>query len=261
MSNLDTVNYSVVNQVATISLNRPKAMNAFNQQMRSDLLIAIERANDDADVRVVVIASEGRGFSAGADLTENYRTHHENIESQIMVEYKPFLMAIYESPKLFISSVQGAAAGIGSSLAMVCDLGIMSEDAYIYQAFAAIGLVPDGGANWHLLNRLGHKRALEMIVSSEKMPAATCLEFGLVNRVVETDELTTQTQQWAESLVRGAPLSQRYSKEILQQAAQMSLSETIDLEAKRQNITITSKDAKEGAMAFFQKRKPTFVGA
>lgn len=261
MTSRETIQYSVLNRVAKISLNRPGTMNAFNRTMRQELLSAIQQANEDPDVRIVVITGEGRGFSAGADLTENYHQHHENIESQIKLEYKPFLMAIHDSPKLFIASIQGAAAGIGSALAMACDFCVMADNSYIYQAFSAIGLVADGGANWHLVNRLGYKRALEMIVQAEKMPADTCLQLGLVNKVVDSSKLEAETQQWAEALVGGSPLSQQHSKQILQQALHLSLSETIDLEAQRQNITITSQDAKEGAKAFFQKRKPMFVGA
>ena len=98
---------------------------------------------------------------------------------------------------------------------MVCDLTIMADNAYIYQAFAAIALVPDGGASWHLVNQLGCKRALEMIVECEKMPAAMCLELGLANRVVAADTLQSATRVWAEKLSQGAPLAQGYIKKIL----------------------------------------------
>lgn len=260
MSEFKTINYEVISQVATIRLNRPKAMNSFNVDLRRDLLAAVNKANNDNNVRVVVIGAEGRGFCAGADLTENFRDFYDTLEEQIIEEYKPFLMAIHNSPKIFISSTQGAVAGIGSALAMVCDLSIMAEDAYIYQAFATIALIPDGGVTWHLVNTLGYRRALEMIIEGEKMPAKTCVELGLANRVVPGEELASATQAWAEKLAAGAPLTQKYSKEVLKKAMYMSLSEVIDEEANKQDITAGSQDHKEGATAFFEKRQPSFIG-
>ena len=256
----EVVLYSTKNRVATISLNRPDKSNSFDVKLRKDLLMAIEKANNDNDVRVVIISGVGANFSAGADIMEGYEEFYETIEEQIKEEYKPFLMSIHNSPKIFISSVQGAAAGIGGALAMACDLGIMAEEAFIYQAFAPLGLVPDGGTCWHLVNQLGYKRALEMIVEAKKVPARTCLELGLVNHVVPVEKLAEETTAWAERLAGGAPISQKYTKKILQKAMHMTLSEVIDLEAKYQNIAITSEDTKEGVMAFLEKRKANFMG-
>ncbi len=181
MSDFETVRYAVDQGVALITLNRPAVMNAFNGQMRRELLAAVRRAIDDAGARVVVLTGEGRGFSAGADLADGVPPL---VQQQIDEEYKPVLMAISEAPKPFISAVNGAAAGIGSSFAMACDLTVMADNAYIYQAFMAIALVPDGGATWHLVRQLGRKRAFEVIVEGERMSAARCLELGLANRVV-----------------------------------------------------------------------------
>ncbi len=259
MSEFEAVIYSVKNRVATIRMNRPDRRNAFNEQLRADLHAAILKADSDDDIRVVVIAAEGRGFSAGADLADGMPKQAQ-VSDHIEEEYKPFLLAIHNSSKLYIAAVNGAAAGVGSAVALACDFVVMADDAYIFLAFAAIGLIPDGGASWHLVNQLGYKRALEMIVEAEKMPAAECLRLGLVNKVVPATELASQTQAWAEKLVQGAPLSQRYAKEILRKAMAMNLSEVIDLEGQRQNITLVSKDATEGGMAFFEKRPAKFVG-
>ena len=259
MSQFETINYSLANRVATIEMNRPDARNAFNTQLRRDLLAAIGQAEADDEVRVVIISARGRGFSAGADLADGM-PNQDQVSDHIEQEYKPFLMMIHNSHKLYISSIPGAAAGVGSALAMVCDLSIMADNGYIYLAFAALGLIPDGGASWHLVNQLGYKRALQMIVEAEKVPAQTCLELGLVNKVVPAGDLAAQTQAWAEKLAQGAPLSQRYAKEILHSAMSMDLSDVIDLEGQRQNITLVSKDAMEGGMAFFEKRQPQFNG-
>jgi 2-(1,2-epoxy-1,2-dihydrophenyl)acetyl-CoA isomerase len=257
MSDFDTVRYAVDQGVALITLNRPAVMNAFNHQMRVDLLAAVRRAVGDAEVRVVVLTGEGRGFSAGADLADGVPPL---VQQQIDEEYKPVLMAISEAPKPFISAVNGAAAGIGSSFAMACDLTVMAENAYIYEAFIAIALVPDGGATWHLVRQLGRKRAFEVIIEGEKMSAARCLELGLANRVVPAERLLEETLAWARAIAKKAPLALRYSKEALNMAMQLDLADTISYEAKLQNITFISEDAREGVQAFFEKRPPVFRG-
>ncbi|MBE9540549.1 MAG: enoyl-CoA hydratase/isomerase family protein [Proteobacteria bacterium] len=259
MNQFETVLYSVENRVATIRMSRPDARNAFSTALRRDMMEAIRQADSDDDVRVVVIAAEGRGFSAGADLVDGMPSQAQ-VSDHIEEEYKPFLMMIHESSKLYISSIQGAAAGGGSAVAMVCDLSIMADNGYIYMAFATLGLVPDCGASWHLVNQLGYKRALQKVVEAEKISAKECLELGLVNKVVAADTLVEETQAWAEKLALGAPLAQRYAKEILRRGMGMTLSEVIDLEGQRQNITLASKDAMEGGMAFFEKRQPKFSG-
>ncbi|MFC1797472.1 enoyl-CoA hydratase/isomerase family protein [Pseudomonadota bacterium] len=253
------VSYSTSNRVATILLNRPEAMNAFETQLRLDLMAAITQAGGDDDVRVIVISGAGRGFSSGADLQHGIKPY-DTFEAQMLAEYKPFLMAIHNSPKLFISAINGPCAGIATALAMACDLTVMAEDAYLYQAFAAIGLVPDGGACWHLVRAIGYKRALQAFVECEKITARDCLQLGLANHVVAADELMPFAQSWAEKLAAGSPLAQRYTKELLKQAMSLDLPEVIDQEAKTQITTSTSQDALNAVEAFFKKEKPRFQG-
>jgi len=257
MSEFETVRYARDGAVALITLNRPSVMNAFNRQMRVELLAAVRQAIADEAVRAVVLTGEGRAFSAGADLGDGMPAL---VQQQIDEEYKPIMMAIAEAPKPFISAVNGAAAGIGSSFAMVCDLTVMADNAYIYQAFVAIALVPDGGATWHLVRQLGRKRAYELIVEGEKLGAARCVELGLANRVVPAAQLLEETMRWAHAIARKAPLALRYSKEALTRAMQLDLGDTISHEAKLQNLTFLSEDAREGVQAFFEKRAPEFKG-
>lgn len=259
MSDFQSVLYSVTNRVATIKMNRPKAMNAFDNALRIDLLAAIQKADQDDDVRVVIITGEGKGFSAGHDLQNAYGGY-DTIEECILKEYKPFLMAVYESDKLFISAVNGAAAGIGGALALTCDFTVMSEKAYIYQAFAAIALVPDGGASFQLVNYLGYKRALQMIVESGRLQANECLAAGMANKVVAADDLLSESQAWAEKLSQGAPISQRLSKKLLQNAVRDNLESVVDKEAAAQNLTSSSEDFMTAATAFFNKEVPVFKG-
>lgn len=255
----ETVNYLVKDKIGIIELNRPNKMNAFNQTMRSELQAAIEMADNNDDLRVIMIRGAGDHFSSGADLKELVGAKH-GIEAQILNEYKPFLSRIAQSKKIYMAVVQGAAAGIGGSLALNCDLVVMAESACLFQAFAAIGLVPDGGASWHLVNKLGYKKAFELCVEADKLTAQECLSSGLVNRISDDASVQDDALVWAQKLATGAPLSQQYLKRLLQQAQRGSLHDTIRQEALYQQFCFNSDDFKEGVNAFFEKRDATFTG-
>ena len=261
MSMYETVMVERHGPVALVSLNRPDSLNSFNKALRRDLLLAVREVNGDDSVRVVVVTGAGRAFSAGADLAdvpEDKATFR--VEDQLNGEYKPMLMEIHEASKPWISAINGPCAGIGSALGMVCDLTVMAEDAFIYQAFAAISLIPDGGATWHLVRTLGRKRAYEVIVTGEKIRADKCLQWGLCNRVVPADKLLEDTLAWAQEIAGKAPLSLRYAKQAINAAIEESVSDTISEEAKLQHVCMGSEDAKEGVAAFLQKRKPVWQG-
>jgi 2-(1,2-epoxy-1,2-dihydrophenyl)acetyl-CoA isomerase len=261
MSDYETVLIDRHDNVAVVSLNRPDNLNSFNSALRRELLLAVREVNEDDSIRVVILTGAGRAFSAGADLAEipsEGKTFR--VEDQLNGEYKPILMEIHEAPKPWISAVNGACAGVGSAFGMACDLTVMAEGAFIYQAFAAISLVPDGGATWHLVRTLGRKRAYEIIVTGEKVPAQKCLDWGLCNRVVPADTLLEETLSWAREIATKAPLSLRYAKEALNSAIENTVDNTISAEARLQNICINSDDAKEGIAAFMQKRAPQWRG-
>ena len=256
-----TVTIEQRGSVALVSLNRPEALNSFNATLRRELHGAVEQVNADESVRVVVLTGSGRAFSAGADLQEVPESGSDfSVESQLNDEYKPILLGIAQAPKPWISAVNGACAGIGSSFAMACDLTVMADNAYMYQAFTAISLVPDGGATWHLVRSLGRKRAYEVIVSGEKISAQKCLEWGLCNQVVPADELVSHTLGWAGELSEKAPLALRYAKEALNAAIENSVDDTISTEARLQAICIDSEDAQEGVLACMEKRPPVWQG-
>lgn len=252
--------YQVEAGVATITLLRPEAMNAFNAALRRELLAQMRRAEEDGDVRVVVLTGGAKAFSVGADLKEPYNPPHETVEGLIIEEYKPMLDAIAGSTKPYVAAVQGPAAGIGMSFALNCDLMLMAEGAYLYAAFASIGLVPDGGATWHLVHAMGYKRAYQAIIEGRKIPAAECLALGLANQVIKSEDFTATVLAYAKGLATRAPLAMRYSKQLARSAMCATLEACIRDEAALQNITIASGDAREAVQAFFQKRPPVFQG-
>lgn len=259
MSNFETILYHVNQRVATISLNLPKTMNAMSQMMRLELLSAIELAEADDDVRVMVISAQGRGFSSGTDLSEGL-AGFATIEEQILQEYKPVLMGIDQSSKLTISAVHGACAGISTAVAMACDFTVMSESGFLFLPFANIGLVPDGGASYQLVKALGYKRALQLFVEGGRLTSNECLHYGLANKVVADELLVSEVQAWAATLAQGAPIAQRLGKQCFKAALSASLDETIDLEARHQVTASQSEDSLNAISAFFNKEKAVFTG-
>jgi 2-(1,2-epoxy-1,2-dihydrophenyl)acetyl-CoA isomerase len=259
MSSAQNVTIERQGPIAIVSFNRPDSLNAIEAGIRAEILVAVNEVNADDSIRVVILTGAGRAFCAGADLSEKQPTDF-SVEDMLNQEYKPALMAITNAPKPWISAVNGAAAGVGSAFAMNCDLTVMADNAYIYQAFAAISLIPDGGATWHLTRTLGKKKAYELIALGEKLKADKCLELGLCNRVVAADKLMDEAMALANELVGKAPLSLRYAKQTVNAAMTESVDQTISTEASYQALCLNSADAAEGALAFLQKRAANFQG-
>jgi 2-(1,2-epoxy-1,2-dihydrophenyl)acetyl-CoA isomerase len=260
MANYETIEIERSGAVAFVTLNRPDSLNAIDSRMRREFLAAAQEVNEDGDIRVVILTGAGRGFCAGADLAEPMDGGEQTVEDILNQEYKPALMEISSAPKPWISAVNGAAAGVGSAFAMACDLTVMAEDAYIYQAFAAISLIPDGGATWHLARTLGRKRAYEIIATGEKVPADKCLEWGLCNRVVPSEHLLDEALKLAVELSSKAPLALQHAKDAINQAMEQDLPNSISNEASLQQICVESEDAAEGISAFLEKRQPQWQG-
>ncbi len=253
----DIVRYEQDGAVAIITLNRPDRMNAFDTDLRAKVVEAFEKARDDESVRVVVFTGEGRCFSAGADLKAGI---DRDVEEILQSEYRPVQEAIASIPKPVIAAVPGSAAGIGLSMALQCDLLIMADNAFLLSPFTTISLVPDGGLNWLLVRQLGYRRAFQLSVESERIPAGRCVELGLANKAVPAEELQEAALEWARALAKRAPLSIAATKKVMRLAADHAWPEAYDLEARLQGELLGSEDNKEGIQAFFEKRAPDFKG-
>ncbi|BFM18051.1 2-(1,2-epoxy-1,2-dihydrophenyl)acetyl-CoA isomerase PaaG [Maricurvus nonylphenolicus] len=248
--------------VEVIALNRPDVRNSLNRQLRQELREALEQAMDNDTVRVIVLAGEGKGFCSGADLAEKIEDTGEQdfLANAVREEYNGIIKAIVNGPKPVICAVNGTAAGFAGALVLACDLVVMAEDAFIYSAFSAIGLVPDGGFHFLLRNAVGPQKAYEIIACCQRLDANKCIELGLVNRVVATENLREEALSFANQLSKLAPLSLRHSKQLLKEAATGELLAIADREAGFQEVNLRSKDHQEGVRAFFEKRPAVFQG-
>ena len=253
----ETISLVIKNRVATITINRPKMMNAFNEQLVWDMGDATEKVKNDSQIRVLVITGEGRGFSAGADLTERDASWSDTKDA-LLRGYYPFLKNIIEMPKPVIGSINGAAAGIGAALAMACDLRIMAKDSYIMSVFSNIALVPDGGLSFLLTRAIGYARALEFAIEAKKISSADCLSMGIANKVVELDALPFETKKWAEHLSKRSPQALSLTKKLMNDSITKSYDEIFKAEAEAQNNIFGSDENMEGVKAFLEKREPNF---
>ncbi|MCD7107785.1 enoyl-CoA hydratase/isomerase family protein [Rhizobium sp. DKSPLA3] len=258
----ETVIYAEFAHVALISFNRPDVMNASSYALRASLSEAMDKAEANREIRVVVLTGEGRSFGAGADLTEGFTERRGTINEHILKDHARLIDNIAQSDKTYIAALPGATAGVSLAYALSCDMIIMAENAFLYSPFAGIGLVPDGGTSWMLLRAFGYHKAFEIIADQRRVTAAECLEAGLANQVVPADTLRQTALARAEKLAtQGAPLSLKYTKKILRHAMDAGREATTRLEADFQFICNASKDKAEGIEAFLQKRKPNFSGS
>lgn len=253
----ETLNLDVTNNVATITLNRPAMMNAFNEKLIWDLGAATEAVKNNNQIRVLVITGEGRGFSAGADLTERDSSWSDTKDA-LLRGYHPFFRNILDMPKPVIGSINGAAAGIGAALAMACDLRIMAKDAYILSVFSNIALVPDGGLSFLLTRAIGYSRALEYAIEAKRISADECLSLGIASKVVELDDLNKATKEWAQHLAKRSPQALSHTKKLMSDSLVKSYDETFHAEAEAQASIFGNEENLEGVKAFFEKREPKF---
>ena len=244
--------------VATITLNRPDALNALNAPMRRELLAAIKAAGRDAAIRAIVITGAGRGFCAGADLRGG--SGERQFRRVLTDEYNPLIEAIRGVPKPVVGSVNGVAAGAGVSLALAADLVIASADARFVPAFNRIALVPDSGLARTLVRGLGRHRALEILIGERDLTADQAHEAGLVAAVVPAERLATETQALAARLASGPTGAIGLTKRLLNAAEDATLAESLTAEAALQEVAGRGADHAEGVAAFAEKREPEFSG-
>lgn len=246
--------------VATITLNRPDALNALTVPMKQALLAAFRQVQRDPTVRAVILTGAGRAFCAGQDLRERLQPDAAPLGEEVRERYNPIVRAMRALPKPIVAAVNGVAAGAGASLAMACDIRIASEAASFALAFGRVGLVPDSGATWLLPRLVGATRAAELALLGDSVAAAEAASLGLVGRVVPAEELATEARSVAARLAAGAPRAMALTKRALNAAWSHDLDAALDYEAHLQDLAGRTKDHAEGMAAFLEKRPPRFTG-
>lgn len=256
----ETLLYEKRDGVATITLNRPKARNAFNREMNRELLEALRDGDRDEAVRCFVLTGAGdRAFCAGQDLKDRAPERKGSLGESLRSRYNPIVLAIRRTEKIVLCAVNGVAAGAGCNLTLACDLRIASENARFLEAFVRVGLGPDCGGSYFLPRLIGLGKATELFLLGEPLEAEDALRYGLVTRVVPVPELAGEARAMAERLARG-PRSAGLIKRALNRSMYGELEAQLEYEACLQEIAGRTSDYDEGVRAFMEKRTPVFEG-
>lgn len=250
--------------VAVITLSDPATLNAAGLDLIAELSDAMEGyAKAGSGVRCIVITGEGRGFCSGANLSGRGDApasgDARDSGSALETVYNPFVSRMRDFPIPIVTAVNGAAAGIGCSIALMGDIIVAGESGYFLQAFRRIGLVPDGGATYLLSRLVGKARTMELTLLGEKLPARTALEWGLINRCVPDDQLMTTALEIAQALAKG-PKALGYIRKLIWDGLDAEWNEQLHAERIVQREAGRTQDSIEGVMAFLQKRPANFTG-
>lgn len=259
----EKITYSVDDEIAVITFNDPQTMNAAGLDTVNEMSLALEKAGDEA--RCTIITGNGRGFCSGANLSGNMgggggsqSNRKPDAGRELDRLYNPFIKAIRTHPHPVITAVNGAAAGVGCSIALMGDFVIAAESAYFLQAFRRIGLVPDGGSTYLLARTIGRARAMEMTLFGEKIPAAQAMDWGLVNRVVADDKLLEEAKSYAKKLADGPTTALSLIRDLVWAAEDNDLDSQLQAERFAQRTAGRSPDFAEGVKAFLEKRPADF---
>jgi enoyl-CoA hydratase len=259
MSNT-AIRYETADGVATVTLNRPDVLNAMNNAMRTELLELFAGLRSDEAVRAVVVTGAGeRAFCAGADIREFLEPP---VPTRFREERKrlDFRREMDRCPQPIIAAIRGFALGGGLELALACDIRVAAEDAQLGLTEINLAIIPGGGGTQRLPRLVGRGKALEMILTGMRVPAAEALRIGLVERVVPVADLLPSAQALAKSIAEKAPIALRYAKEAVVSGLELPLADGLRLENDLATLLRTTEDRVEGARAFVEKRKPKWSG-
>lgn len=247
--------------VALLRLNHPEVLNAMGAQMVDELSQALLEISDPSNgARCLLISGEGRAFCSGANLADPGRSKRASARERLRYDFHPLLMALRDLEMPMVSAVHGPAAGVGMSFAIMADLVCASKEGYFLQAFARIGLVPDGGATFLLPRLIGWGRAVELSMLAEKLSAEKAYDWGLVNRLFDDREsLMSGALELARRLAKG-PRSLVLIRRAYWESWRNSYEQQLDLEARLQGEASATEDAAEGTAAFLGKREAQFKG-
>ena len=258
--------YAKADRVATVTLNRPKKLNAYSEVMVHEILAALAEARDDDEVRAVIITGAGRGFCSGGDIGQDfqyparYRGHRMEAMLEMRENMHQLVTFLRRFDKPTIAAVNGPAVAGGLTLALCCDFRIAAESARLGDTSLKLALIPDEGGAYLFPKYMGLQNALKMSLFSEVYPAAKAKELGLVTEVVPDAELMPAARAWAARLADGPPIAIRITKRMMYKQQTMDLENALEDAALSVMVTNYCEDVKEGIAAFHEKRPPKFQG-
>jgi 2-(1,2-epoxy-1,2-dihydrophenyl)acetyl-CoA isomerase len=259
--NYNTILTSFESGIYTITLNRPEVYNACNEELTNELLQAFMHCHENDEIRCVILSGNGKAFCSGQDLKDapsgqNKRSLKDSLERR----YNPIIRAITSLPKPVIAGINGVAAGAGLSLALACDLRIMSSSAKLVEAFIGIALIPDSGANYFYTKIMGYSKAFEFATLNKPLTSDEALRIGMVNYVYHPQAFQEGLYALAKTYAEGPTQTYGYVKLLLQKGLDASLDDILDMESEYQQLAGESYDYAEGVKAFIEKRSPRFLG-
>lgn len=250
--------YEENDNVATLTLNRPEALNALKAEMLSEIIQALDRVRDENSARALLLTGAGRAFSSGADLMAGGAGNDAG--AKVEDYYNPIMERLFALPVPFITAVNGPAVGAGCALALAGDIVLAARSSYFMQAFINIGLVPDVGTTWLLPRQIGRARAQAMMMLGERIPAETAAEWGMIYKLIDDDALGTESQALATKLARGPTRAYALIRQGIRYSLEHSLTETLAAERTNQRLAGRTVDFAEGVAAFREKRSAAFKG-
>ena len=257
----DHIIYEVSEGVVKITLNRPQVFNALSSELIKEITQAVETANQDESIRVIVLTGSGdKAFCSGADLKAGLDKGLSSLGDSLRENYNPMILAIRNAEKPVVCRLNGIAAGAGMSLALACDIIIANQDAYMSELFAGIGLMPDAGSMFFLPRIIGVQKAFELCSTGRKVYMEEALSMGLVTKAVAYEDLDAAVDELVSVYRTSATKSIGLMKKVLNQSLNSNLDEILELEAINQDALGKTHDFAEGVMAFLQKRKAVFKG-
>jgi 2-(1,2-epoxy-1,2-dihydrophenyl)acetyl-CoA isomerase len=259
----DALRYELTGAVATVTLNRPEAMNALDTALKVALRDALAEAADDPKVRAVVLTGSGRAFCVGQDLRE----HERNLTADpracwntVREHYNPIVLSLTTMPKPVVAAVNGIAAGAGAALAFACDFRVVASSAGFNLAFAGIGLSCDTGTSWTLPRLIGHARAVDLLLRPRTVSADEALTLGLATSVVPAETLASEASSLAATLAAGPTQAYAAIRQALAYSATHSLEESLAYEGELMRSTGSTEDHHNAVNAFVTKQRPQFLG-
>jgi len=247
--------------IAVITLNRPEMYNSITNNLLDDLRQALNLAHRDHDVKAVILTGAGKGFSAGADLSQFMgEITPKDVQDNLHRRYNVITTMMTQMPKPIICALNGTVAGASLGFAQACDIKIMADSAKLRYPFLDIGIVPDAGSSWFLIQTVGYAKAFEIITEGKKFTAEECKELGIINHIVPKEEVMPKAMEYAKKIVSGPTKGYAQTKKLLRYAEVHGLADTMIKEAELQETVILGHDNIEGSRAFLEKRAPNFKG-